>query len=197
MPNVHIAHHPTLRLDSLHDHVHLQKGVVSILARTLKDVALGRSPSSPPRISRRPPSLHPAGLYFSPPQRDPTTQRPQHHHQRSPPRPRAPPAGHVSPLLRHHRPGPAPQHQSPAQQQEQHSYAAALKGPASTSNTDMGEIKHLLSLICTRLMGCVQTTDPSPHKYPSDLSHPAELGEGHSPFSLMQSDRAEIDRAFR
>ncbi|KAJ8332478.1 hypothetical protein SKAU_G00422670 [Synaphobranchus kaupii] len=156
MPNVHIAHHPTLRLECLHDHVHLQKGLVSILARTLKDVALGRSPSSPPRISRRPPSLHPAGLYFSPPQRDPTTQRPQHHHQRSPPRPRAPPAGHVSPPLRHHRPGPAPQHQSPAQQQEQHSYAAALKGPASTSNTDMGEIKHLLSLICTRLMGCVQ-----------------------------------------
>ncbi|KAJ8348970.1 hypothetical protein SKAU_G00275590 [Synaphobranchus kaupii] len=156
MPNVHIAHHPTLRLDSLHDHVHLQKGLVSILARTLKDVTLGRSPSSPPRISRRPPSLHPAGLYFSPPLRDPTTQRPQHHHQHSPPRPRAPPAGHVSPPLRHHRPGPAPQHQSPAQQQEQHSYAAALKGPASTSNTDMGEIKHLLSLICTRLMGCVQ-----------------------------------------
>ncbi|KAJ8365369.1 hypothetical protein SKAU_G00142000 [Synaphobranchus kaupii] len=94
MPNVHIAHHPTLRLECLHDHVHLQKGLVSILARTLKDVALGRSPSSPPRISRRPPSLHPAGLYFSPPQRDPTTQWPQHHHQRSPPRPRAPPAGH-------------------------------------------------------------------------------------------------------
>lgn len=153
MPNVHIAHHPTLHLDNLHDHVHLQKGSVGILARKLKDVAFGRSPDGPPQVSRRPSSLHPAGLYFSPPLRRPTTQRPPHHQQHNPPpRPRTPSAGQVNPPLRPHRPSPAPQQQSPAQQQR-YSYAAAVKGETRANNTDMGEIKRLLSLICTRLMG--------------------------------------------
>ncbi|CAB1351396.1 unnamed protein product [Coregonus sp. 'balchen'] len=50
-PNVHLAHHPTLDLNCLYDHVHLYRETVPILAKTLKDIALNRSPTSPPRNS--------------------------------------------------------------------------------------------------------------------------------------------------
>nr|XP_046212454.1 uncharacterized protein LOC124039932 [Oncorhynchus gorbuscha] len=43
---------PTIDLDCLYDHVHLYRETVPILAKTLKDVALNRSPTSPPRNSR-------------------------------------------------------------------------------------------------------------------------------------------------
>uniref|UniRef100_A0A8C9YD43 SGNH hydrolase-type esterase domain-containing protein n=1 Tax=Sander lucioperca TaxID=283035 RepID=A0A8C9YD43_SANLU len=46
MPNVHLAHHPTLNIHSLYDNVHLRKDTVSTFAKTLKDVALGRNQES-------------------------------------------------------------------------------------------------------------------------------------------------------
>ncbi|KAK1891952.1 Platelet-activating factor acetylhydrolase IB subunit beta like [Dissostichus eleginoides] len=46
-PNVHLAHHPTLDINCLYDHVHLYKNTVPIFARTLKDVALNRDQSTP------------------------------------------------------------------------------------------------------------------------------------------------------
>lgn len=52
MPNVHLAHHPDLGLHSPHDHAHLHKDCVCVFAKTLKDVALGRSPSSPSMRTR-------------------------------------------------------------------------------------------------------------------------------------------------
>ncbi|KAM9415602.1 uncharacterized protein ACWYII_024383 [Salvelinus alpinus] len=64
-PNVFLAHHSTLDLNSLYDQVHLYKAAVPTFARTLKDIALKRSPNTshrsnrsidtPPRPARHPP----------------------------------------------------------------------------------------------------------------------------------------------
>ncbi|CAB1350421.1 unnamed protein product [Coregonus sp. 'balchen'] len=84
-PNVHLAHHPTLDLDCLYDHVHLYRETVPILAKTLKDVALNRIPTSPPRNSRaistppRSPRQHPG----PPSHGHSTTNLNAHHNQHS------------------------------------------------------------------------------------------------------------------
>ena len=84
MPNVHLAHHPTLGLHSLHDHVHLHKDVISIFARTLKDVALGRSlnkkATTPPQAARSSPP-EPHYIHHSMPR---TYHTPQHGRPRNP-----------------------------------------------------------------------------------------------------------------
>ncbi|KAL4007974.1 hypothetical protein ACER0C_001826 [Sarotherodon galilaeus] len=46
LPNVHFAKHPTININCLYDKVHLLKDKVRIFARTLKDVALDRYPST-------------------------------------------------------------------------------------------------------------------------------------------------------
>ncbi|KAJ8001908.1 hypothetical protein DPEC_G00174300 [Dallia pectoralis] len=63
-PNVHLAHHPTLNLDCLYDHVQFYKEVIPSFAKTLKDVSLGRQTTishrsngaarTPPRPIRHP-----------------------------------------------------------------------------------------------------------------------------------------------
>ena len=45
-PNVYLAHHSNLDLNSLYDQVHLYKAAVPPFARTLKDIALKRSPNT-------------------------------------------------------------------------------------------------------------------------------------------------------
>lgn len=50
-PNVHLAHHPTLDISCLYDHVHLFKSTVPIFAQTLKSVALNRDQSTARRKS--------------------------------------------------------------------------------------------------------------------------------------------------
>ncbi|RXM35872.1 Tetratricopeptide repeat protein 39A [Acipenser ruthenus] len=73
-------------------------------------------------------------------------------------RARTAPAHHASQPAQPNRPrtGPAHHPAQPAQQQDhqqaQHSYAAALSQPAGTASTDLGEIRHHFSLICTWLM---------------------------------------------
>ncbi|KAJ8411961.1 hypothetical protein AAFF_G00142280 [Aldrovandia affinis] len=65
LPSVHLAHHPILGPWHLHNTVLLNRTGVKIFAKgALKDVALGRSPTSPPypppsrsQQSRRPPLL--------------------------------------------------------------------------------------------------------------------------------------------
>ena len=42
LPNVHVAHHPTITPEHLHDHSHLRKQTVGMFAKSLKDMALGR-----------------------------------------------------------------------------------------------------------------------------------------------------------
>lgn len=189
MPNVHLAHHPTLDIHNLHDHVHLRKDSVNVFARNLKDVALGRTPGSPSKSHREsshfqpkrrftpapihsvfPPHpadpyiaapwrpRHPALLYphpelphprFRPPHPHPTR---EHHQQRQDP---VPPS-----QQRRKQPGPRetsaqkPDIHRPErpEQQEQRSYASALKGPNDAHSANLREIKDMLHLICTRLM---------------------------------------------
>ena len=42
LPNTHVAHHPTITPEHLHNHSHLRKETVGMFAESLKDVALGR-----------------------------------------------------------------------------------------------------------------------------------------------------------
>lgn len=107
-PNIYVAPHPTLDLHSLYDQVHILKAVVPTFAKTLKDVALNRRPStshrsnrqmsSPPRPIIRgpiPPRGHPAA-----PRRPAPTAR---HH--------TAPRGHpVTPQARPAFPSPTPYH---------------------------------------------------------------------------------------
>ncbi|KAG7267164.1 hypothetical protein CRUP_009419 [Coryphaenoides rupestris] len=67
LPNVHLAHHPTLDLDCLYDHVHLYKHALPPFAKTFKDAALNRNPAPPPRVSRAPPTTHIQGVVTLPP----------------------------------------------------------------------------------------------------------------------------------
>ncbi len=72
-PNVYLAQHPTLNLNSLYDHVHLHRRAVPIFAKTLKDIALSRSSSALQR---------PRGHPIEPLQRHPLNHR--HLHRRNP-----------------------------------------------------------------------------------------------------------------
>lgn len=54
LPNVHVAHHPTITTEHLHDHSHLRKQTVGMFAKSLKDVALGR-PTPHAALDRGPP----------------------------------------------------------------------------------------------------------------------------------------------
>jgi len=92
LPNVHLAVHPTISIWDLYDGLHLHKEKVKIFAKTLKDTALGRSPSTLSSITR-----------FSDPSRPPP---PPHHSRIIPPAARrhnhsvwtspSPPAHHLT-----------------------------------------------------------------------------------------------------
>lgn len=210
LPNIHLAHHPTLDIHNLHDHVHLRKDNVNVFAKNLKDVALGRTAGCPSMSNREsnnsqpqrrfipapahgvfPP--HPVEPYTAAPwrhsqwHRRPAPRNPHPEHQRPrflPPHPHSiqeHPAPHHRQHQQHQDLGPPYQQrkkqprprETPAmgnntstaqkpsapqpnvhrpEQQEQLSYAAALKGPIDTHSTSLREIKDMLNLICTRLM---------------------------------------------
>ena len=84
-PKVHVAHHPTLDVRCLYDHVHLFKNTVSIFTQTLKDVALNRDQSTPHRRSSSThnplrPTRHPTGPSTrQPPWRPNHPHLPSHH----------------------------------------------------------------------------------------------------------------------
>ncbi len=145
-PNVYLAQHPTLNLNSLYDHVHLHRRAVPIFAKTLKDIALSRSSSALQR---------PRGHPIEPLQRHPSNHRPLHR--------RNPTAGSM-----HH---PGTHHISrPEHQQEQHpgsqSYAEAasrslidpststvVNQPSPSQSRDLRNIQHMLTVLCSHLMG--------------------------------------------
>ena len=112
LPNVHLAHHPTIGPWDLYDNVHLYKSAVGEFARTLKDVALSRrpgnrrrssnaqqSPPAPPRSSpqhrARPrtiaPNKGPGHQPHPPPQPRPVWMHHPNQEQPPPPGPPAPP----------------------------------------------------------------------------------------------------------
>ncbi|KAK1874816.1 Platelet-activating factor acetylhydrolase IB subunit beta like [Dissostichus eleginoides] len=173
-PNVHLAHHPTLDINCLYDHVHLYKNTVPIFARTLKDVALNRDQSTPRRRSspaQNPlrPERHPTG---PPPRQHPWRQdhphllphhAPLRSHQGSYDYPQARP----EPLLS---PGVPPQPQRRELHPDPLSYAQAVKrtaGPTLTTTThvpepthtpphdELRDIQQMLSLLCSHLIGQV------------------------------------------
>ncbi|KAI4902900.1 hypothetical protein NFI96_005473 [Prochilodus magdalenae] len=61
LPNVHLAHHPTITPRDMYDRLHLHKDSVRLFAKTLKDAALGRNAA----MTSFPP---PAGTFRAPPQ---------------------------------------------------------------------------------------------------------------------------------
>ncbi|KAJ8349028.1 hypothetical protein SKAU_G00276170 [Synaphobranchus kaupii] len=63
IPNVYLAHHPTLGPNNLYDHIHLHKQAVEIFTDTLKDPGgdthtLDISPSPAPQDTTRPINTH-------------------------------------------------------------------------------------------------------------------------------------------
>lgn len=154
-PNVYLAQHPTLNLNSLYDHVHLHRRAVPIFAKTLKDIALSRSSSALQR---------PRGHPIEPLQRHPSNHRPLHR--------RNPTAGSMHHPGTHHisRPAAPSPHHSHEHQQEQHpgsqSYAEAASRslinpststvdsqPSPSQSRDLRNIQHMLTLLCSHLMG--------------------------------------------
>ncbi|XP_030279699.1 histone-lysine N-methyltransferase set1-like isoform X2 [Sparus aurata] len=170
-PNVHLAHHPTLDVNCLYDHVHLFKNKVPIFARTLKDVALNRDQSTPHRRSS---STHNPLRPTRPPTGPPTRQpqwRPDHPHLPShhvPLRPHQssynPPQTRPEPLL-------PPRVPRQPQRQELHpsplSYAQAVRRAAGHTLTtppapeptttpphnELRDIQQMLGLLCSHLIG--------------------------------------------
>ncbi len=51
IPNVHLVHHPTLDIYSLHDHVHLRKDTVNVFAKNLKMLPLAEPLAVPQRAT--------------------------------------------------------------------------------------------------------------------------------------------------
>ncbi|KAE8297667.1 hypothetical protein D5F01_LYC04305 [Larimichthys crocea] len=163
-PNVHLTHHATLDISCLYDHVHLFKNTIPIFAQTLKNVALNRDQSTPcrrSRLARSPPRPPPRPPPRRPDLPHPPPRRP---HQDS----YEPPHTQPEPLLS---PGAPPQRHN----QEPHpgplSYAQVVRRAADppppltpqTSNptptpphSQLRDIQHMLSLLCSHLIGQVQ-----------------------------------------
>ncbi|XP_048116554.1 platelet-activating factor acetylhydrolase IB subunit beta homolog [Alosa alosa] len=58
LPNVHLAHNPTISLRDMYDGIHLHQQGVRSFAKTLKDAVLGRNPSSTSFVPPPRPPLH-------------------------------------------------------------------------------------------------------------------------------------------
>ncbi|CAB1313300.1 unnamed protein product [Coregonus sp. 'balchen'] len=166
LPNIHIAHHPTITPEHLHDHSHLRKQTVGMFAKSLKDVALGRqtphavldrgAPRDPYQTTAPPRSPRPLQRHTRPSAPHRPHPPPEHHHFHRLSQTRPGPAYYPAPD--HHpyqtreevpqpRPGPPPPHR--AQQQDQRSYAEVVRGQENP--VGLSEIKQLLQYICTKL----------------------------------------------
>ncbi|MGH0160472.1 UNVERIFIED_CONTAM: hypothetical protein FKN15_039399 [Acipenser sinensis] len=124
LPNVHLAHHPTVGPWHLYDKVHLNQEGVKVFAKTLKDAAMGRSPASPPRSS-----ASRGQRSMQPPRTAAHTSRPHSHPPSGPPLVPLPPGSTTT-----------------------SSKSAMLQLCPSPAPTELGEIKQLLSIICSRLL---------------------------------------------
>ncbi len=163
LPNVHLAHHPDLDTDCLYDHVHLYKNLVHIFAKRLKDVALNRT-NQTSRTNPNPanPTRHTSGNYIpantssrAPTGAPPRPSAPRASPHRGPHRASAPRADPYGQRLFYNSPSaPAAEarpQQSPAQP-DRPSYDQAVSGGASRANTELHDIQHMLSIICSHLL---------------------------------------------
>lgn len=138
LPNVHMAHHPTISPRDMYDGIHLHKDRVGAFAKSLKDCALDRNPHT----------IINAPLWHRPPL-SPNC-RPQHapvYHGRTTTHTRSP----------KHKASTTPA-RNPALKERPQSYAAAAAqpvgpGPTSHKATELDEIKNILQLLCSRLLG--------------------------------------------
>ncbi|KAL1261519.1 hypothetical protein QQF64_006784 [Cirrhinus molitorella] len=148
LPNVHLVHHSSIRPWHLYDGLHLNQDGVRIFAKTIKDVALGRFPTTGYKGAKRNVRLQPfepsgPSSRSRPPQelhRPPMTSGWSHRHQERQP--------YTEGLSQHH--GPSQQTPSYAQVVSQQTPSAAAAQELSIN--DMGEIKHLLSLLCNKML---------------------------------------------
>lgn len=169
LPNVHLALHPTICIWDLYDGLHLHKEKVKIFAKTLKDTALGRSPSTLSSITRfsdhpRPPPPHhtriisPAArrhnssAWTSPPAHHLTVVK---HNQRRLLSPSFIPS-HRPPLLhRQQSYATAPVPDLPPHPQ-QRSYSSVVAPPPATAPppaaSELGDIRKMLQTLCTQLL---------------------------------------------
>ncbi|RXN13242.1 hypothetical protein ROHU_009827 [Labeo rohita] len=148
LPNVHLVHHSSIRPWHLYDGLHLNQDGVRIFAKTIKDVALGRSPSAGYKGAKRNVGMQP----FEPSgpsshsrlpqelQRQPMTSEWSHRQQERQP--------YTKGLSQ--RRGPSQQTPSYAQVLSQQTPTSAAAQELSTS--DVGEIKRLLSLLCNKML---------------------------------------------
>lgn len=145
LPNVHVAHHPSITPRDLYDGLHLHKDGIRAFARTLKDVALGRNRANvqphPPYFTRYPPQPYMQSnipfTSWSPPSRH---SRPPSQHMATHPKPNT---GKKKPTS------------TGAQKLESSkSYAAvvARPPPAPHQSSELGEIKVLLHKLCESLL---------------------------------------------
>ena len=135
---MHLAHHPTLDVDCLYDHVHLYKQAVPIFAKTLKDATLNCNPAPPPFPLPRLPRNTTTSAARTPQPRPP---QPLYHHPRQVtgrPLPLLPPELTIAPTER---------------LTDRQSYAQTARGTANPPATSqLKDIQHMLSLICSHLM---------------------------------------------
>lgn len=166
LPNVHLAHNPTISLRDMYDGIHLHEKGVRSFAKALKDAALGRMTITPTYASPARPSPTPPRI---PGRMSNSSTWPKH---------KSPRVTHHSSLLPHppttvcaQPPTPsmsqathsgqvsvsAPQHPPPAKHQQPQvkprSYAAAAALP---EKSELGEIKEMLQTLCSRLLACAQ-----------------------------------------
>lgn len=175
MPNVHLAHHPTLDLGHLYDHVHLRKDSVCVFAKTLKDAALGRTPGSPPKSARATTALQPVRRFppaapqniISPGSAkqyctNPTTMTPPH---RPGPVPRPQPRPGPGPV-----PGPQPSqpalyyHQPTPQQLRPQQYLAP-QGPLSWDQHQHNHKRPRAAPARNDIISAEQQPGPHPHPH--------------------------------
>ncbi|XP_049423372.1 uncharacterized protein LOC125883192 [Epinephelus fuscoguttatus] len=160
-PNVHLAHHPTLDISCLYDHVHLFKSTVPIFAQTLKSVALNRDQSTAHRKSTSAHNPHRTPRHPQPTSR-PTQWRQEHpqphpHHVQIRPHKgnHDPPQARPQSLLSLGAP-PQPQRQEP--HPGPLSYAQVVRRAAEPTLTtpphnELRDIQQMLSLLCSHLIG--------------------------------------------
>ena len=125
LPNVHVAHHPSITPEHLSDHCHLREQAVGMFTKTLKDVALGRLSLhlTPTRVPAREPPRHPPRPSYAP---DPArNQRPPRH----PPRPNYAPDPVRNQRSPRHPPRPSTTHRPPPPPQYHHLQQQRQTGP--------------------------------------------------------------------
>ncbi len=142
LPNVHLVHHSSIRPWHLYDRLHLNQDGVRIFAKAIKDVALGRFPTTDYKGARRNVRTQP----FEPSGPSSRSRPPQDLHRQ------AMTSGwcHRQHERQPYTEGPSQRRPSYAQVLSQQTSSAAAAQELSIC--DVGEIRRLLSLLCNKML---------------------------------------------